>query len=80
MTVEPFEFDSPIRQFLTGREKEIGILQHELVGSMPKTVCITGLPGVGKTSLALMFAERNRAAFPAGKKRYQKRYRTPFRG
>ena len=62
----PIEFDTPIWNVFVGREQELEILQRELLGALPKTICITGPPGIGKTSLAMMFAELKRSAFPAG--------------
>lgn len=58
--------DSPIREIFVGRTRELDILRQELSGSKSKMVSILGPGGMGKTSLALMFAEMNRELFPAG--------------
>lgn len=62
----PIQFDSPLRQLFVGRQTELKILQREFIGPTTKFVCISGPGGMGKTSLAMMFAERNRTSFPAG--------------
>ena len=66
MTTSPIVPDSPIRALFVGRERELDILERELVGPTARTVWISGLPGMGKTSLAMMFAESRRDAFPGG--------------
>jgi len=67
MSIDPFsESDSPIRQFFVGRHRELGMLERQLLGSAPGTACISGPAGMGKTALAIMFAETNRSAFPGG--------------
>ncbi len=66
MKPDPLVFDSPIRQIFVGRERELGIIQRELLAPNAKTVFITGPPGIGKTALAMMFAELNQSAFPGG--------------
>jgi len=58
--------DTPIRDLFIGRERELNILRQELTGPEAKTVCVIGPPGMGKTSLAHMFAESNKDAFPTG--------------
>lgn len=60
------QFDSPIKQLFVGRQPELEILQREFTGPVAKFVCITGPGGMGKTSLAMMFAETNRDSFPGG--------------
>lgn len=41
---------------ITGRDTEVGILVAELAGSTSRLVTVTGLPGVGKTRLAVEVA------------------------
>ena len=55
-----------LEQIFCGRNSELAVLKQQLLGPAPKTVCITGVGGIGKTALASMFAEQNREAFPAG--------------
>lgn len=66
MNVDASEADFTIRQFFVGRRRELGILEQHLLGPAPKTVTISGPPGMGKTALAVMFAELHRSAFPGG--------------
>lgn len=49
-----------------GREQELDLLRRELLLPQPRAVCITGVRGMGKTALAMMFAHSNRESFPAG--------------
>jgi len=60
------QFDSPIKKFFVGRQRELEILQRELTGPDAKFVCILGPGGMGKTSLAMMFADINRDFFSGG--------------
>lgn len=60
------QFDAPLRQFFVGRQSELEILHRELTDPGAKFVCILGPGGMGKTSLAMMFAETNRDSFPGG--------------
>ncbi len=55
-----------ILPFFVGRDRELEILGRELLGTEPRTVCITGCAGAGKTSLARAFAALNPTAFPEG--------------
>lgn len=66
MSTSPFKADFPIANLFVGRQRELDILQRELVGPETRTVWISGSAGMGKTSLALMFAELQRKAFPGG--------------
>jgi restriction system protein len=58
--------ESSVRATFIGRKREVAILRNELLGSEPKAVCITGLRGIGKTSLAMFFAETSKTEFPGG--------------
>jgi restriction system protein len=58
-------FPSLLHTFV-GRQKELEILNQELLGQSAKIVCITGHPGVGKTTLAMFFAKKHSVAFPGG--------------
>lgn len=58
--------ESVLNEIFTGRKKELDILHDEILRPEPKTICITGPTGVGKTALALFFAERNLSSFPGG--------------
>jgi restriction system protein len=58
--------DAQILPLFVGREIELRVLGQELLGRAPRIVCISGPAGIGKTSLAMMFAQMNRQAFPAG--------------
>lgn len=49
-----------------GREEELSFLERELVSNKRRSLLITGMAGVGKTSLAFKFAAKNRHLFPAG--------------
>ena len=66
MSTSPLAADSPIVDLFVGRQRELDILERELVGPESRTVLISGSAGMGKTSLALMFAESQRKAFPGG--------------
>jgi restriction system protein len=57
---------SSIHTLFVGRERELDILQRELVGPTGRTVWISGPRGIGKTSLVMMFAKSQQAAFPGG--------------
>lgn len=61
-----FQFDSPLQKLFVGRQSELEILHRELIGTATKFVCISGPGGMGKTSLAMMFAETNRDYFSGG--------------
>ena len=56
----------PSEHGFVGREEEMGVLEQELLGKAAKSVWVSGLGGIGKTSLAMMFAEANRDSFPGG--------------
>lgn len=49
-----------------GREHELETLATQLLDLRSRVVLIFGPPAIGKTCLALMFAERHAAAFPGG--------------
>lgn len=66
MSVDASEPDFHIRQFFVGRDRELRVLEQHLLGPAPKTVAVSGPPGMGKTALAVMFAELHRSAFPGG--------------
>lgn len=59
-------YDTPMTHGFIGRQSELEILDQELLGPTSKIVSITGSAGIGKTSLAMVFAELNKKAFPAG--------------
>jgi tetratricopeptide (TPR) repeat protein len=62
----------PVPAGFVNRDAELGVLDGLLTGPVPAAsprasiVVITGMPGVGKTSLALHWAERVREHFPDG--------------
>lgn len=64
----PNEFQSgfPTPDKFIGREQELSILRRELVGATRRTVIISGPPGIGKTSLALNFAQSSQETFTGG--------------
>ena len=49
-----------------GRQRELEILERELIAPSPRSALITGIGGIGKTALAFAFAESHREAFPGG--------------
>jgi len=48
---------------LAGREAELATLQHWVVADQCRVVAVVGLGGIGKSSLALIFAQQALAAF-----------------
>lgn len=58
--------ESTIKRTFVGRHHELNILRNEILRPEHKAVCISGLPGIGKTSLAMFFAETNHSSFPGG--------------
>lgn len=53
-------------QVFTGRSRELDLLAREFLGENSRVVAITGGMGIGKTALALMFAQKYATSFPAG--------------
>lgn len=51
---------------LVDREAELAMLARQLFDLQRRVVSITGPPGIGKTSLALMFAHLHEDEFPGG--------------
>jgi DNA-binding SARP family transcriptional activator/tetratricopeptide (TPR) repeat protein len=60
----PHRLPAPPRWFV-GRDAELAVLDESLTGGA-HTVAISGVGGIGKTSLALWWAHRNLARFPDG--------------
>lgn len=58
--------ESPVDDLFVGRQTELDILGRELIGPAARAVWISGPAGMGKTSLAMMFAASRRDSFPAG--------------
>nr|WP_279592261.1 AfsR/SARP family transcriptional regulator [Streptomyces sp. KS 21] len=65
----PFQIPRDIADF-TGRTAELAVLRESLLtaaaGGLPPSVVISGMGGVGKTTLALHAAHGTRIAFPDG--------------
>lgn len=58
--------DLSFNEHFIGRVKELSLIERELIYKDARFVSITGDAGIGKTSLALMFAQNNSSAFPGG--------------
>ncbi|WP_121394598.1 ATP-binding protein [Actinokineospora cianjurensis] len=61
----PRQLPASPRRFV-GRQREMAELDRHLAGSATSAVVITGTGGIGKTSLALAWANRNSPGFPQG--------------
>lgn len=66
MRASPFGPEQKGVAFFVGRQRELEILQRELVGPSARTVWISGPAGMGKTALAMRFAVWQAGAFPGG--------------
>src|SRR4249919_2054720 len=55
-----------MRSTTYGRDRELGLLKRALISERAPTVCLHGMRGSGRTSLARYFLESHLAAFPAG--------------
>lgn len=53
-----------------GREDELMMLDQAFFGAGRRVVCITGAPGVGKSSLAALFGNRRKSLLPGGMYRF----------
>lgn len=58
--------DFQIKNAFVGRRNELLFLRKEVIEKNSAVVSINGFAGVGKTSLAMMFVEQNKQAFPGG--------------
>ncbi|MGW6930453.1 BTAD domain-containing putative transcriptional regulator [Lentzea sp. NPDC054927] len=63
--VVPRQLPAPPRSF-AGRARELTALDAVLSGRHPVVAAVSGMPGVGKTALALHWAHRVAARFPDG--------------
>jgi len=62
---DPQDSESSVKRFFVGRDRELSSLEIAFKEGK-KIVQIRGEFGMGKTSLAVMFAEQNRNKFPGG--------------